>query len=316
MIEWLHFKAFSYPLFPLYSFSCQTADIYANVMEDVFNIGLGEGSDAFITRVGDASLSKVDGGAGSTVCGGSLEGDFINDKTGSFSDLSTGVATTVCGQVTHRSYECTQDECLNTLYNTIVDDLTSYIHTGTFTTMMKSRATTRLPPVPELQVASAAANSLSAFGLLLPATISSQLGDLKYFKDNQSCGKKTAFAAWEAAYDTLQECCAANFNWQLDQCCSDGGGCGGSITPSSTTVATSATTSAANSVVITTVAPLRYYASWTSGQLCSAKATFDTWETSYFSLKECCTEKFNYSYEACCQSSEMGGCVYLFLFSM
>lgn len=45
---------------------CQTADIYANVMEDAINQGLGESSDANITRVGDATLTKVDG---STVCG-------------------------------------------------------------------------------------------------------------------------------------------------------------------------------------------------------------------------------------------------------
>jgi hypothetical protein len=80
---------------------CQTADIYANVLEDVIILQAGEDSDANVTCVGDVSLSKVAGGAGSTVCGGSL-GDqgFINDQTGSTADLSyPPESTTVCGVI-------------------------------------------------------------------------------------------------------------------------------------------------------------------------------------------------------------------------
>jgi hypothetical protein len=224
---------------------CQTADIHANVLEDAINLGLGEGSDANITRVGDASLIKVDG---STQCGGSLEGqDFINDLTGTIgepdlSDLPD--STTVCGVITTESYDCTSDDCLNDIYQTIIGNLGVYLDDGSLTANLNSIATTRLPPVQELQVAAGIAGSLNTYNLLLPSTISSQLGDLKYFKDTDSCSQKTAFASWETKYDTLLDCCTANFNWQLEVCCAEGGGCGSNdpSTTSATTTTTEATT--------------------------------------------------------------------------
>jgi len=238
---------------------CQTADIHANVLEDAINIGLGEGSDANITRIGDASLTKV---GGSTQCGGSLEGqDFINDLTGTIgqpdlSDLPD--STTVCGVITTESYDCTADECLNDIYQDIIDSLNVYVDSE-FTTTLNFLATTRLPPVEELQIAEGITGSLSTYNLLLPSTISSQLGDRKYFKDNDSCGQKTAFATWETKYDTLLDCCSANFNWQLDQCCADGGGCGSndpSTTTSATTTGSPVTTTTSSTVQTTTESPV------------------------------------------------------------
>jgi len=233
---------------------CQTADIYANVLEDAIKLGLGTASDANITRVGDASLTKVDG---STKCGGSLEGqDFINDLTGTIGqpDLSNlPNSTSVCGLITTESYDCTKDECLNVIYQNIISALSVYVDDGSLTTNLNSLATTRLPPVEELQVADGIPGSLSTYNLLLPTTISSQLGDLKYFKDNDSCGQKTAFTSWETKYDTLLDCCSANFNWKLNECCTEGGGCGSEPPPvSSTTTAATTTTSTTDSPDTTT----------------------------------------------------------------
>jgi hypothetical protein len=283
---------------------CQTADIYANVIEDVMNLRLGGDSDANITRVGDVSLGKIAGGAGSTTCGGSLDGqDFINDNTGRPPDLSNPPSsTTVCGVISTRSYNCTQEDCLMAKHDSLVQDMTTYVNDGSMTTALQSRAHTRLPPVPELEEASSIPGTFSAFDLLLPATISASLGEAKYFKDNQSCGTKTAFASWETPYDSLLECCDAHFNWKLDECCAEGGGCDGvsntdpSFTPDSPPVEL-------------------YYATWTSGSLCDKKNenSFDSWETPYTTLKDCCQMYYDTwgskHYDDCCATAGLGGCV-------
>ncbi|KAL7549286.1 hypothetical protein ACHAWF_012561 [Thalassiosira exigua] len=365
-------------LFP--PIDCQTADIYANVMEQAINDGLGDASDANITRIGDATLMKVDG---STQCGGSLEGqDFINDQTGTtpdLSDVSSNPSTSVCGVITTESYDCTQDDCLNALYDSIVAGLSSYVDSGELTANLQSIATSRLPPVPELQVAEAQPGSLNAFDLLLPTTMSEELGDLRYAKDGGGCIEKWAFTEWETSYDTLQDCCQANFNWDMEACCDNGGGCslvsdpepigpvtttaappkgpvaitaapptGSPPTPGpppppttaapptdatppspTTTVApptgptgstgappTPATTAATTAVTTTADATTpvssqsKFYATWNSGQLCDAKpeSDFEGWEQPFDTLTDCCQEKFSYQLDECCASQGMGGC--------
>lgn len=279
---------------------CQTADIYANVIEDVINLALGDDSDANITRLGDVSLGKIDGGAGSTTCGGALDGqDFINDSTGTNPDLSNPPSsTTVCGVISSRSYDCSQDDCLMAKYDELVNTMNNYVDDGSMTSTLQSRAHTRLPPVPELKQASTLSGTFTTTNLLLPATISSSLGEAKYFKDNQSCGTKTAFASWEVPFDSLQECCEAHFNWKLDTCCAEGGGCDDvSISDPS----------------FVPVSEL-FYPTWTTGSLCDRKMedSFESWEQSYSTLKECCTEHFNWEvskYNECCSTSGLGGCL-------
>ena len=185
---------------------CQTADIYANVLESAINAGLSNPSDANITRIGDATLTKVDG---STQCGGSLGGQgFINDFTGTAPDLTNvpDSSTTVCGVITTESYDCTLDDCLNDLHDAIVVSLNSYINTGEFTDTLQTLATKRLPPVPELQIAEGESGTLNTFNLLLPTTMSAQLGDLKYAVDGQQCVTKTAFTSWEVAVSVFTLC--------------------------------------------------------------------------------------------------------------
>ena len=153
-----------------------------------------------ITRVGDTSLTKV---GGSTQCGGSLGGQgFVNDLTGTTPDLtavSSTSSTSICGVITTESYDCTQDACLTDIYDYIVSGLNGYINSGDLTSTLQSLATTRLPPVPELQIAVAQPGTLNTFNLLLPTTISNQIGELKYAKDGNQCITKTAFATWETS---------------------------------------------------------------------------------------------------------------------
>ena len=52
----------------------------------------------------------------------------------------------------------------------------------------------------------------------------------------------------------------------------------------------------------------RFYPTFISGQLCHSKISFDSWEESYGTLKECCTTHFSWDYEACCKSEGMGEC--------
>ena len=253
---------------------CQTSDIYANILEDALNLGLGEASDANITRIGDASLTKVDG---STKCGGSLEGqDFINDLTGTIgqpnlSDLPD--STTVCGVITTESYDCTEDDCLNAIYQGIVSGLSTYIDDGSFTDNLNTLATTNLPPIQELQDADGISGSLSTFNLLLPTTISSQLGDLKYFKDSDSCRQKTAFTSWETKYDTLLDCCSANFNWKLDDCCAEGSGSDEPQVSSTTTAATTTTSTSPDTTTDSTTVQTTPITTTTSATTTDATTT-------------------------------------------
>lgn len=52
----------------------------------------------------------------------------------------------------------------------------------------------------------------------------------------------------------------------------------------------------------------RFYPTWVGGQLCNSKTSFDTWEESYGTLRDCCLSHFSWDYTACCESSDMGGC--------
>jgi hypothetical protein len=278
---------------------CQTADIYANVIEDVINARLGSESDSNITRVGDVSLGKIAGGAGSTTCGGSLGGEgFINDNTGTPADLSNPPpSTTVCGVISTRSTSCGQEDCLTARYDSIVSDMNTYVNDGSMTTALQARATTRLPPVPELKQASSISGTFTTSNLLLPATISSLIGESKYFKDGTQCGTKTAFAAWESPYNTLLDCCEANFNWQLDACCAAGGGCG--------TSGASLDEAMPLPGVEEPAVLYKYYPTWMAGSLCDSKPSdqFEVWDMSYNSLADCCKAHFlYYGYDDC-----MGG---------
>ena len=82
-------------------------------------------------------------------------------------------------------------------------NLNNYINAGEFTDTLQTLATKRLPPVPELQIAEGESGTLNTFNLLLPTTMSSMLGDLKYAVDGQQCVTKTAFTSWEVAVSLL-----------------------------------------------------------------------------------------------------------------
>ena len=43
----------------------------------------------------------------------------------------------------------------------------------------------------------------------------------------------------------------------------------------------------------------RFYPTFISGQLCHSKKSFDAWEESHDTLKECCQTHFSWDYEEC-----------------
>lgn len=51
-----------------------------------------------------------------------------------------------------------------------------------------------------------------------------------------------------------------------------------------------------------------FYPTYIAGELCHSKTSFDSWEESYGTLKECCETFFSWDFEACCNSLNMGGC--------
>ena len=171
---------------------CQTADLYANVLEDTLNEGVpdaremlgtrvdGTGEDpsyitpfdASITKIGNVSLTTVDG---STVCGGpSLGGqDFTNELTGTMPDIASAAnsISNICGHIMVEDRVCSSEVCLDEHYNEIATELGNFIDSGNYTLALIRRATLRLPPVPPLQATSAIPGSFTTQNLLLPAYV-------------------------------------------------------------------------------------------------------------------------------------------------
>lgn len=213
---------------------CQSADIYANVLEDAINSGRLVGGlnntsvdtsvDANITDIGAVTLTKV---GGSTVCGGSLAGGFINDNTGKAPNIAAAAnnVTKICGVMTIEETECKQETCLRQHYQSIAKELSSYVN-GNLTEVINLGATRRLPPVPELLFVSAVRSSSSTKNLLLPATVTGVL-NLGYYlgSDLNTCMTKAVFLAYDEKYDNLRDCCTAHFSWNYTGCCALGGGC-------------------------------------------------------------------------------------------
>eukprot|EP00986_Skeletonema_menzelii_P014498 scaffold9673_cov142-Skeletonema_menzelii.AAC.2 len=269
---------------------CQSADIYGQVLEYAFNakadIGLGE-VDTTVKKIGDASLEKV---AGNTVCGGSLEGSFTNDLTGSNPDIDGAIGTTteVCGFMTvEAGNDCADEACLMEQYQQVSQALTEASTTGTLTDSIKARAINRLPPVPELQ--SVVADNLSVYDILLPSTITGDF-ETKFFfgTDLTTCSEKPTitFKPGDANYDTLHACCSQHFVWDIAGCCTNGGGC--PELPDDPVV---------DDPPVDEVDG--YYPTWITGELCKYKSGFESWEERFDSLEACCTSKFNYVYDDC-----------------
>lgn len=306
---------------------CQSADIYANVLEDAVNEGCyhthginGEHGDhgdeapqrrkrrklhddedwgdlttvdANITKIGGVSLSKVDG---STVCGGSLGGQgFINELTGSQPDIegADGSTTTVCGVITVEEDECKDEECLLEHFDAITVELMQFTMSGDLTLAINNRARNRLPPVPELQVVTATPFSMETLGLIMPETITGEL-NLQFYhgSDLDTCMEKSVFQSSETRYETLDQCCETHFSWGFEKCCRLGGGCLDS--------------GIAGIPEDAEELPLRWFPTWT-GKKCSSKRVFDAWETeNYGSLAQCCNTHFTRSDENSLCFSEHG----------
>jgi len=84
----------------------------------------------------------------------------------------------------------------------------------------------------------------------------------------------------DTTYETLRLCCAVEVYWDVDGCVSRSHhhiDHGDSTAP-------------------------RYYATYIKGQLCGKKLSFDTWETAYHTLEECCEENFYFDSEECLKS--------------
>jgi protocatechuate 3,4-dioxygenase beta subunit len=276
---------------------CQSADIYANVLEDAINAGVNlaaeteadqDLTDANITSIGNVTLTKE---KGSTICGGSMEGeDFINANTGKTPDIAAAAntVTTVCGVITVEDAVCTQEDCLREHYQNITDTMTEYINDGSFKEFLNLRAETRLPPVPELQRVSGVTGSFSSSNLLLPATITGDQ-NIKYYhgSDLTTCMEKTFFLETEVPYETLHECCKVAFHWDVRSCCINGGGCPELAIDEST---------------------VEYYPTWNPEKLCDSKpsSSFDTWEVNRFeTIDECCDAFFPHQKTDCIKQHDV-----------
>lgn len=284
---------------------CQSADIYANVLEDAINEGchhahgltgvehnqthdraltdeaLGDitTADANITKIGGVSLAKIDG---STVCGGTLGGQgFTNELTGTLPDIESAGDTTssVCGTITIEEQVCVKEDCLRERYDAIVDELKEFVDLGDLTLAIQRRSATRLPPVPELQVVTAAPFSFNSQNLLLPATITGDL-NLQYFhgSDLTTCMEKAVFQPTETPYENLIDCCTAHFQWDVEGCCANGGGC-----PEIGIAAVEEITNSEGDV-------LQFYPTWIQGEWCASKSEFDQWETKFPTRAGCCEQ--------------------------
>lgn len=111
--------------------------------------------------------------------------------------------------------------------------------------------------------------------------IARRLDELKdlFFLSGEKCelAKPEALLSPSASdaphYESLFECCAAEFFYDMDKCMSpakDG--------------------------------QFMFYATYIKGSLCSTKTEFESWETSFETLEECCNEVFYFDKEECMKS--------------
>ncbi|KAL9184816.1 LOW QUALITY PROTEIN: hypothetical protein ACHAXT_002593 [Thalassiosira profunda] len=102
-----------------------------------------------------------------------------------------------------------------------------------------------------------------------------------------------------ALYSTAFECCANEFWVDIDGCIALSHAGPGTVETTSQPV---------EAVAATTDGKHRFYPTYLPGQLCHSKDTFDSWESSYRTLRECCDAHFPGDRDACCGSLDMGGC--------
>lgn len=116
---------------------CQDADTIAKALEKVIDLGLGGDSVSDVTAIGCATLSS-NADSGNTECGGCLAGAAFSPPNTLPKDLSgaESATSTVQVQVTSKSSTCTDAACFQTLYNTIISELTTYVTSGDFTAQM------------------------------------------------------------------------------------------------------------------------------------------------------------------------------------
>ena len=269
---------------------CQSADIFQQVLEDAMNEGMPHDhrrgrrrlrglnehptADASITRIGDVTLSKVDG---STVCGGSLEGQgFTNPLTGTIPDIDAAASTTqeVCGTITVEEQTCSDEDCLMEHYGEAAAELSAFVADGRLNEAIIRIASERLPPVPELQ-AGVTADDLETYNVLLPATVT---GDLNWQwvqgSDPATCTEKAVILDYEHPYGNLIDCCNAHFGWDVRGCCLEGGGC--------------------PEIGIEAPTTFYYYPNYEAPDWCQSKASLESWESVdesfIFSTRDACCE--------------------------
>lgn len=144
---------------------CQDADTIAKALEKVIDLGLGGDSVSDVTAIGCTTLSS-NADSGNTECGGCLAGAAFSPPNTLPKDLSgaESATSTVQVQVTSKSSTCTDAACFQTLYNTIISELTTYVTSGDLTAQMVAWAAARVPPVPELENASVDDSSFTTDG--------------------------------------------------------------------------------------------------------------------------------------------------------
>lgn len=268
---------------------CQSADTFANVMEDAINDVMDRHQflyshptvgDANITKIGDVSLTAV---GGLTHCGGSLSGQgFTSGLRGSLQDVEDAEPETftVCGVITVKDEHCKTESCLNDNYLDIVDELNEFVDNGDLTLTLNQRSKSRIPTVPELFEVVALPFSLTTQNLLLPETVTDD-AELKYYRgsDLRTCMQKSdlVFQNHEQPYDTLHSCCIENFGWDVKTCCSKGGGC-----------------PEIDVVPMREATRILFYPTWIENRLCDSKEKEDFYigEPSFVTLEDCCDEYF------------------------
>lgn len=109
-----------------------------------------------------------------------------------------------------------------------------------------------------------------------------------------------------ADFDTLDECCATSFWYDMEGCLERS-----RIAEFQPLTAFDGKLSLVS--VLAEFQPIhtdvpRFYPTYISGQLCHSKSSFDSWEQSHETLQDCCEAHFSWDYDACCNSSNMGGC--------
>ncbi|KAL3817219.1 hypothetical protein ACHAXA_001711 [Cyclostephanos tholiformis] len=258
----------------LHSSSCPLDEI--SIVERELQNGLDCNSTLALVQFGNAILSKVgndvkcnDGPAMTADHSGDLVANKLRRGSTAAAPPSQGDALTICGVVVTKETLCGDEACLRERYDKVLGLFEGYLYGDAFAVSLRS-------------------SLVSAGDGGSPHRAAVDLRTMVEVVASSLTARKLVFPSSALAVVPKEIANAAN--------------------PAVTIIEDRQPVKNQGNANSTPPLARRFYPTYMHGRLCRSKSTFDSWEQSYASLRECCESHFSWDLTACCGSLDMGGC--------